>query len=53
MMWEAKPTGRCGRLRKFSDASIQVCLTLKVPFGMALQHRTGFVERLLHLIGPD
>jgi hypothetical protein len=33
--------------------SIQTCTTMKVLFGMALRQTTGFVDRLLRLIGPD
>ena len=50
MIWEAAPTGKCGRQPDSSDAAIQTCLTLKVLFGMALRQTTGFVESLLHLV---
>ncbi|WP_247676727.1 transposase, partial [Leisingera sp. HS039] len=62
MPWHAPPTGKRGRQPEFSDASIQVCLTIKVLFGMPLRQiepwehhwserpwRGGFVESLLHL----
>ncbi|SDL62002.1 Transposase DDE domain-containing protein [Paracoccus chinensis] len=42
--WEAAPTGQRGRQPRYSDAVIQICLTMKVPFGMALRQTTGFVE---------
>ncbi len=51
--WEAAPTGKRGRQPDYSDAAIQTCLTMKVPFGMALRQTTGFVESLLRLIGLD
>lgn len=35
------------------DAAIQVCLTMKVLFGMPLRQTTGFVESLLRLAGLD
>ena len=53
MIWEAAPTGKRGRKLDYSDASIQICLTMKVLFGMALRQTTGIVESLLHLIGLD
>jgi hypothetical protein len=51
--WDAKPSGKRGRSRTFSDAAIQTCLTMKVLFGMALRQATGFVESLLRLTGLD
>ena len=53
MNWAAAPTGKRGRQPDYSDAAIQTCLTMKVLFGMALRHTTGFVESLLRLIGLD
>jgi hypothetical protein len=53
MNWDAKPSGKRGRLRTFSDAAIQICLAMKVLFGMALRQTTGFVESLLRLTGLD
>jgi hypothetical protein len=53
MSWEATRSGRRGRQQSYSDAAIQTCLTLKVLFGMALRQTTGFVERLLRLVGLD
>lgn len=53
MTWEAAPTGKRGRQRDYSDASIPTCLTMKVLFGMALRQTTGFAESLLRLIGLD
>lgn len=47
------PSGKRGRQQQFSDAALQACLTLKVPFGMPLRQTTGFVESLLRLIGLD
>ena len=51
MTWHAVPTGKRGRQPEFSDAAIQVCLTMKVLFGMPLRQATGFVESLLRLAG--
>ena len=53
MAWAAQPTGKRGRHPLYSDAAVQTCLTMKVLFGMALRQTTGFVERLLRLIGLD
>ena len=53
MEWSAPATGKRGRQREFSDAAIQVCLTIKVLFGMPLRQTTGFVESLLRLAGLD
>ena len=47
MSWDAAPTGRRGRQQTYSDAAIQMCLSMKVLFGMALRQTTGFVESLL------
>ena len=51
--WHAPRTGKRGRQPEFSDAAIQVCLTMKVLFGMPLRQTTGFVESLLRLAGLD
>ncbi len=51
MVWTPPPSGKRGRQQSYSDAAIQVCLTMKSPFGMALRQTTGFVESLLQLIG--
>jgi hypothetical protein len=36
MPWRAPTTGKRGRQPEFSDAAIQVCLTMKVLFGMVV-----------------
>ncbi|MEQ5871818.1 IS5 family transposase [Sagittula sp. NFXS13] len=53
MAWHAAPTGKRGRQPEFSDAAIQICLTMKVLFGMPLRQATGFVESLLRLTELD
>ena len=53
MSWHAPQTGKRVRKPEFSDAAIQVCLTMKVLFGMPLRQTTWFVERLLRLAGLD
>jgi len=50
---EIAPTGKRGRPRDYSDATIQTRLTMKVLFGMALRPTTGLVESPLRLIGLD
>jgi IS5 family transposase len=51
MDWHAAPSGKRGRQQTFSDAAIQVCLTIKVLFGLPLRQTTGFVASLLELAG--
>lgn len=53
MEWEAAPSGRRGRQQTYSAAAIQMCLTIKVLFGLALRQTTGFVTSLLKLAGLD
>ena len=53
MTWEAAPTGKRGRQPDCGDAAIRICLTMKVPFGMAPRQTTGFAESLLRLTGLD
>ncbi|PRY89492.1 DDE family transposase [Donghicola tyrosinivorans] len=42
-----------GLQREFSDAAIQICVTMKVLFGIPLRQTTGFVESLLRLARLD
>lgn len=53
MCWKAKPLVKRGRQAQYSDAAIQVCLTLKVLLGLPLRQTTGFVESFLELIKLD
>ena len=53
MCWKPKPSGKRGRQAQYSDAAIQVCLTLKVLLGLPLRQTTGFVASLLELIKLD
>ncbi|AUQ53173.1 transposase, IS4 family [Phaeobacter inhibens] len=46
-------TGKRTRQRAFSDAAIQICLTMKIPFGMPLRQTSGVIESLLRLAGFD
>ena len=58
MVWRSPPIGKRGGQPRFSDAAIQTrltqtCLTMNLLFGMPLGQATGFVERLLRLVGLD
>ncbi len=41
------------RKQTYRDTAIQICMTMKVLFGMALCQKTGLAENLLRLIGRD
>lgn len=51
MQWLSAPTGKRGRQGVFSDAAIQVCLTLKALFRLPLRQTTGLVASLLEMAG--
>ena len=53
MEWLASPSGRPGRPPTFSDAAIQLCLSLKVLFGLALRQTMGMVASLLRMAGLE
>lgn len=53
MTWLAPHDGRPGRPAVFSDAAIQVCLTIKVLFKLPLRQTTGMVASLLKLANLD
>lgn len=44
MSWHGRKIGHDGRPPVFSDAAIQYCLMVKVPFGPPLLEATGMVE---------
>ncbi|MBL3595330.1 IS5 family transposase [Rhodovulum sulfidophilum] len=52
-VWPAGKTGKRGRPETFSDAAVQVCLTLKVLFGLPLRQTVGPVESLIRMAGLD
>lgn len=52
-VWHAGKTGKRGRPETFSDAAVQVCLTLKVLFGLPLRQTVGLVESLIRMAGLD
>jgi hypothetical protein len=51
MEWHAPASQRPGRPQTFSDAAIQVCLSIKVLFGPALRQTIGMVASLLRMAG--
>lgn len=53
MDWLAEPVGKMGRPAVFSDAAIQLCLSIKVLFKLPLQQAVGMVPALLKLAGLD
>lgn len=53
MQWRAEPTGKMGRPAVFSDAAIQLCLSVKVLFKLPLRQSVGMVRALLRLAGLD
>lgn len=53
MTWLAPHDGSPGRPAVFSDAAIQICLTIKVLFNLLLRQTTGVVASLLKMAGLD
>lgn len=53
MSWLAPRDWGPGRPAVFSDAAIQVCLTIKVLFKLPLRQTTGMVASLLKMAGLD
>ena len=51
LAWTAAPTGKRGRQQTFSDATIQACLTIEVPFGLPPRQTTGLAASPLWLAG--
>ncbi len=49
MEWCAPKRGRPGRPETFSDAAIELCLSIKILFGLALRQTIGMVASLLRL----
>ncbi|OLS53618.1 hypothetical protein BV392_17640, partial [Rhodovulum sulfidophilum] len=48
-----KLSGNWGPPQTFSEAAIQLCLTLQVLFGLPLRQTTGLVESLIRIAGLD
>ena len=53
MRWLAPHDGRAGRPPLFSEAAIQLCLSIKVLFRLPLRQTTGMVAGLLQKAGLD
>lgn len=53
MCWHGKASGKRGRSRKYSEAAIQFCLTIKGLFNLALRQAMGMAQSLLKLAGLD
>lgn len=53
MCWHGSASGRRGRSRKYSEAAIQFCLTIKALFNLALRQAMGMAQSLLKLAGLD
>ena len=53
MTWLAPHDGSLGRPAMFSDAAIQICLTIKFLFKLPLRQTTGMVPSLLRMAKLD
>ena len=53
MQWYAPASGKRGRQRIFSEATIQFCLSIKCLFNLALRQSLGLVASLLRLANLD
>jgi len=51
--WHGITSGKQGRRRKYSEAAIQFCLTIKGLFNLALRQAMGMAQSLLKLAGLD
>ncbi|MEN0066078.1 MAG: IS5 family transposase [Myxococcota bacterium] len=51
--WKGVPTGRRGGQPKFSDAVIELALTLRLLFRLPWRQTEGFLDSLLRLVGID
>jgi hypothetical protein len=49
--WNAKPSGRRGGQRKYSDLAIETALTLRLLLQLPLRHAEGFLRSLFDLMG--
>ncbi len=48
--WWATRSGKRGAQQRYSDLAIELCLTLRVVFGLPLRQTQGFVRSLLRLM---
>ena len=53
MQWYAPASGKRGLQQTFTDAAIQLCLSIKCLFGLALRQSRGLVQSLLGLAKLD
>ena len=53
MDWHARKNGKRGHPETFSDSAIQLCLTMKVLFGLPVRQTVGLVASLLEMAGLD
>ena len=53
MTWRAPRDGSPGGPAVFSDAAIQFCFTIKVPFKLPFRQTTGMVASLLQMADLD
>lgn len=51
--WAAQPRNTRGRPQAYSDMAIEVCLTLRVVFGLPLRQTQGFVRSIAQIMGLD
>lgn len=49
MCWHGSASGKRGRSRKYSEAAIQFCLTIKALFNLALRQAVGMAQSLLNV----
>ena len=49
--WTAKPSGRRGAPRKYTDLAIETALTLRQVFRLPLRQAEGFLRSLIDLMG--
>jgi hypothetical protein len=53
MQWYAPASGKRGLQQTFTDSAIQLCLSIKCLFGLALRQSLGLVQSLLGLAKLD
>jgi len=51
--WNAKPSGRRGAPRKYSDLAIETALALQLVFHLPLRQTEGFLNSLFEMMGLD
>jgi len=51
--WNAKPSGKSGAPRKYSDLAIETALTLRLVFHLPLRQTEGFLNSLFEMMGLD